>query len=93
MSLQVVVSELERVELSSLKIQKIWSDTPSSSSYFKKLTHMDVSDCGSLTYLLSFSVAKNLVNLQSLFVSKCDMMENIFKQEEVGKVRMLVELD
>jgi len=41
-----------------------------------------VVDCGNLKHLLSFSMARSLVNLQSLSVSECKMMENIFCPED-----------
>ncbi|CAJ1949986.1 unnamed protein product [Sphenostylis stenocarpa] len=42
---------------------------------------LDVNDCMNLRYLLSLSMAKILMNLQSLYVSQCGMMESIFKME------------
>nr|KYP76992.1 Disease resistance protein At4g27190 [Cajanus cajan] len=80
---KVVISKLERMELSSIKIQKIWSDQPPSRPYFQNLMHLDVNDCGNMTYLLSLSMSKNLMNLQSLSVSECGMMERIFIEREV----------
>ncbi|WVZ07077.1 hypothetical protein V8G54_020423 [Vigna mungo] len=79
--LLVLIPKLERLELSSINIQKIWSDQSQHS--FKNLLTLDVRDYGNLKYLLSFSMAKHLQNLQSLFVGECEMMEDIFCPEDV----------
>ncbi|QHO22922.1 Disease resistance protein [Arachis hypogaea] len=72
---KVEVSELERLELRSIEIDQIWNDQ---SSDFGNLIHLDVSGCNDLISLLPFSLAKNLKKLQSLYVSECYRMENIF---------------
>lgn len=74
---KVVISKLERMKLSSIKIQKIWSDQYWTS--FQNLIKLDVTDCWNLKNLLSFSMSKSLMNLQSLLVSECGMMESIFE--------------
>ncbi|KAL3009270.1 hypothetical protein AAZX31_07G074700 [Glycine max] len=79
---EVVVFKLERMELSSIKIRKIWNDHPLTRLYFQNLIHLDVNDCWNLRYLLSLSMSKGLMNLQSLFVSECGMMESIFMETE-----------
>ncbi|XP_027351357.1 uncharacterized protein LOC113862472 [Abrus precatorius] len=76
----VSIPKLEWLELSSINIQKIWSDQ--SLHCFQNLLTLNVTDCGNLKYLLSFSIAGSLVNLQSLFVSSCGMMEDIFRAED-----------
>ncbi|KAL2337369.1 hypothetical protein Fmac_011815 [Flemingia macrophylla] len=83
---KVVISKLERMELSLIKIQEVWNDHPLTRSYFRNLIHLDVNDCWNLKYLLSLSMSKSLLNLQSLFVSECGMMQRIFKEPEVGMV-------
>ncbi|TKY63847.1 Disease resistance protein [Spatholobus suberectus] len=79
---KVEVSKLERMELSSIQIKTIWSDQPLLGSCFKNLTHLDVNDCWELKHLISFSMAKSLVSLQSLFVSECEKMRSIFPLEQ-----------
>ncbi|XP_068488939.1 uncharacterized protein [Phaseolus vulgaris] len=76
---KVLIPKLERLELSSINIQKIWSDQYD--HCFQNLLTLNVTDCGNLKYLLSFSMAGSLVNLQSLFVSECERMEDIFRSE------------
>ncbi|GAU49105.1 hypothetical protein TSUD_13460 [Trifolium subterraneum] len=75
---KVVVSKLQRLELSSIQVDEIWSDQPSQMSCFRNLIHLDVNGCGNLKYLISFSMAKSLINLQSLFISECQKMTTIF---------------
>ncbi|KAJ1392589.1 P-loop containing nucleoside triphosphate hydrolase [Sesbania bispinosa] len=77
---KVLVSKLERMVLSSIQIGEIWSK--SLETGFKSLIHLDVNGCGNLEYLISFSMAKCLDNLQSLFVSECVRMSHIFSQGE-----------
>ncbi|TKY63844.1 disease resistance protein RPS2 [Spatholobus suberectus] len=88
-SLQVEALKLERMELSSIPIDKIWSDYSSKRSSFQNLTHLDVNGCSKLKYLMSFSIANSLVSLQSLFVSKCEM-ESIFPREQDSHQKMKV---
>lgn len=92
---QVELPKLERMVLSSIQIGKVCSDQ--SLQIFKNLIHMDVNGCWNLEYLISFSMAKSLVNLQSLFVSECEKMSYIFPQGQGShatiKVCMLVRLD
>lgn len=88
--LQVSIPNLEWLELSSIHIQKIWSDQ--SLHCFQNLLTLNVTDCGNLKYLLSLSMAGCLVNLQSLFVSGCDMMEDIFRTDD-ARVCILIQLN
>ncbi|XP_068488956.1 uncharacterized protein [Phaseolus vulgaris] len=76
---KVSIPKLEWLELSSINIQKIWSDQYD--HCFQNLLTLNVTDCGNLKYLLSLSMAGSLVNLQSLFLSECEMMEDIFPSE------------
>lgn len=78
------------MELSSIKIRKIWNDHPLTRLYFQNLIHLDVNDCWNLRYLLSLSMSKGLMNLQSLFVSECGMMESIFMETEGSVIEIEV---
>ncbi|ESW06964.1 hypothetical protein PHAVU_010G091200 [Phaseolus vulgaris] len=79
---KVGVSKLERLELSSIQIDVIWSvDHSSKGLSFERLTRLDVNGCWKLTYLMSSTMAKSMVNLQSLYVSECDKMRSIFLPE------------
>ncbi|XP_027906484.1 uncharacterized protein LOC114166030 [Vigna unguiculata] len=81
---KVRVSKLERLELSSIQIDVIWSviDQSSKRLSFENLTHLDVNGCWKLKYLMSLTMAKSLVNLQSLYVSDCEKMRSIFLLEQ-----------
>ncbi|XP_061370921.1 putative disease resistance protein At4g19050 [Gastrolobium bilobum] len=85
---KVEVSKLERMELSSIQIDLIWSVKYSLSSNFQNLLHLDVNCCCNLEYLLSFPMAKNLKNLQSLFVSECEKMQHIFHKGQDFDAKM-----
>ncbi|MED6209946.1 hypothetical protein PIB30_059509 [Stylosanthes scabra] len=82
---KVEILKLERMELRSIQIDQIWNDQ---SSNFGNLIHLDVSGCHNLKYLFPFSLATNLKKLQSLYVSECYKMENIFPDgpAEVAKL-------
>ncbi|KAL2335897.1 hypothetical protein Fmac_010343 [Flemingia macrophylla] len=84
----VVIFKLERIKLSSIKIKKIWSDQPLTRLQFQNLIHLDVNDCCNLQYLVSISMSKSLINLQSLFVSECKMMESIFIETEASMMEI-----
>ena len=60
---------------------QIGSDQPSPSFPFQNLIKLNVKNCGSLRYLLSFSMATCFVDLSSLYVTGCEMMEDIIAQE------------
>jgi Leucine-rich repeat (LRR) protein len=87
---QVELPKLERMVLSSIQISKVWSEQSLQISCFKNLIHMDVNGCWDLEYIISFSMAKSLVNLQSLFVSECEKMSYIFPQGHGSHAKMKV---
>ena len=60
---------------------QIGSNQPSPSFPFQNLIKLNVKNCGSLRYLLSFSMAACFGNLSGLYVSGCEMMEDIIAQE------------
>jgi len=85
--LQVSIPKLEWLELSSINIRQIWNDQCFHS--FQNLLKLNVSDCENLKYLLSFPTAGSLVNLQSLFVSGCELMEDIFSTTDATVRRVI----
>ncbi|XP_020971098.1 uncharacterized protein LOC107626874 isoform X3 [Arachis ipaensis] len=103
---KIEVRKLERIELSMLQINHIWSDQiwttvdqsksplqklkelgkkyhtiKQTYSPFQNLIHLDVNGCWNLKCLWSFSIARHLVNLQSLFVTDCKMT-HIFPHDQ-----------
>ncbi|WVZ04862.1 hypothetical protein V8G54_018208 [Vigna mungo] len=87
---KVSTPKLEWLELSSINIHEIWSDQ--CNHCFQNLLTMNVTDCGNLKYLLSFSMAESLVNLQSIFVSECEIMEDIFRPEDAEYIDVFPKL-
>ncbi|XP_028759121.1 probable disease resistance protein At4g27220 [Neltuma alba] len=81
---EVSIRKLESLELSSINIKKVWDSQPLPSSSFENLTKLNVNDCGGLKYLFSLPMVGNLMKLQSLFISGCDMMEDIFDPEDIN---------
>ncbi|KAM3288786.1 hypothetical protein P3S67_022216 [Capsicum chacoense] len=53
-----------------------------STAYFGKLKELDVRRCGELRNLMSTSVARGLLNLQTLSIRECQSMEEVTTEEE-----------
>ncbi|XP_057742175.1 uncharacterized protein LOC130960738 [Arachis stenosperma] len=75
---QVEFSKLERLELCSIQIHRIWNGK---NPPFEKLVHLEVNGCDNLKSLLTLSMAINMKTLQSLSVSECDNMMHILLNE------------
>nr|KYP77132.1 putative disease resistance protein At4g27220 [Cajanus cajan] len=88
--LQVKISNLDSLNLSSINIQKIWCDQSLSSFCFQNLIKLVVKDCNKLRYLCSLSVASGLRMLKNLYVSECHAMEKIFCTEGNGVHKVFV---
>ena len=85
------ISKLERLESSSIQVDVIWNaDHSLKGLSFENLTHLDVNGCWKLKYLMSSTMAKSLVNLQSLYVSECQKMRIIFLPEQDGEKDIMV---
>jgi len=78
MYFQVELPKLENLNLSSLNINKIWSEQHSSSFCFQNLIKLVVKDCDKLTHLCSLPMASSLKKLKILVISGCPIMEKIF---------------
>ncbi|TYH51594.1 hypothetical protein ES332_D10G286600v1 [Gossypium tomentosum] len=70
---KVVIPRLKSLDLSSINIHKIWHH--SSSPYIGFLNFLRVKRCHNLKYLFPSFLAKDLVQLQFLRISDCNMME------------------
>ncbi|KAI4353829.1 hypothetical protein L6164_002754 [Bauhinia variegata] len=80
---------LESIEISSINISQIWSNPHlSSNSKFKSLIKLDVYGCPNLKYLLSFSMAKCLKNLQCLHVSFCGGMDLLIQENRTNETEV-----
>ncbi|KAF3457791.1 hypothetical protein FNV43_RR02450 [Rhamnella rubrinervis] len=73
---------LESLELRKLNMKQIWwdmklSETSSCNYKLQNLRTLRVHECRSLKYLFSFPIARSLVQLEVLDVSRCKDMEEI----------------
>lgn len=78
---------LELLKLSKINCEKLWDDKLLSHSRMQNLKSLTIDKCGSMRYAFSSSVARELVNLKSLKISNCKMLEDIFvsnSNDEVG---------
>ncbi|KAB2010741.1 hypothetical protein ES319_D10G262500v1 [Gossypium barbadense] len=72
---KVVIPSLERLDLSSINIHKIWHHSSSPSMGY--LNFLKVKRCHNLKYLLPSFLAKDLVQLRFLRILDCNMMEQV----------------
>ncbi|KAM7519550.1 hypothetical protein LguiB_018512 [Lonicera macranthoides] len=88
---EVMLDQLESVTLSSLpKLKHVWRKVPKGIKVFHNLKTLEVSGCYSLTYIFSPSVAKMLVNLQSLSLYANSMGEVIrMEEEDISEIKMM----
>ncbi|XP_045824892.1 uncharacterized protein LOC123917265 [Trifolium pratense] len=79
------ISFLMLYELENLK--HIWQEdlVPSSSTCFTNLTFLKVDNCKELTYLITSSTAKSLVQLTTLKIMNCEKMLDVVKQIDEEK--------
>ncbi|KEH38445.1 Rpp4C4 [Medicago truncatula] len=75
---KVVMPHLELLKLSKINCEKLWDDKLLSHSRMQNLKSLTMDKCGSMRYAFSSSVARELVNLKSLKISNCQMLEDIF---------------
>ncbi|TXG75178.1 hypothetical protein ES332_1Z008600v1 [Gossypium tomentosum] len=72
---KVVIPRLERLDLSSINIHKIWHHSSSPSIGY--LNFLRVKRCHNLKYLFPFFLAKDLEQLRFLGILDCNMMEQV----------------
>ncbi|KAK8277406.1 hypothetical protein V6Z12_D10G266000 [Gossypium hirsutum] len=72
---KVVIPSLERLDLSSINIHKIWHHSSSPSMGY--LNFLKVKRCHNLKYMLPSFLAKDLVQLRFLRILDCNMMEQV----------------
>ena len=78
----VVLAQLKTLEVkSSSKLGHMWKNVPRGIQGFQNLTSIEVSKCHLLRYLFPTSIAKLLVQLQSIHIYKCHAIENIVQRE------------
>ncbi|XP_039686291.1 uncharacterized protein [Medicago truncatula] len=75
-------SQLKKLKLSNLsKLRHVWKEDPHNTMRFQNLSDVSVVGCNSLISLFPFSVASDMMQLQSLQVSQCGIQEIVAKEE------------
>ncbi|RYR04192.1 uncharacterized protein LOC107647161 isoform X1 [Arachis ipaensis] len=78
---------LESIKLQDLpKVRSIWGLNIVRHVSFTQLTSIEIARCNNLKCVMSYSVAKSLVEIKELKVKNCEMIEEIVKKEEEGKI-------
>ncbi|KAK3006698.1 hypothetical protein RJ639_017714, partial [Escallonia herrerae] len=80
---QAMLSQLETLKLSNLSLlSDICKKVPKETQCFQNLRSLHIDCCNSLRYLLSYALAKLLLNLQNIRLKECEMIEEIITGEE-----------
>ena len=80
------IFRLKRLYLRVLsKLEHVWDKDPEGIIGLQVLKEMHVEDCSSLESLFPASVAKDLISLQVLEVTKCEEFAEIFRKDEKGE--------
>ena len=74
------LKELRLYDLPELRV--VWRKGPIQVVNFRNLTHLDVSFCPRLRYILSPTIARNLPQLSSLFIFECEELEYIIEKDQ-----------
>ncbi|KAI4354825.1 hypothetical protein L6164_003658 [Bauhinia variegata] len=80
---KVSLPKLERLILSSISCENIWSDQLSAAAFIQNLTVLTVVGFGGMKHLLTLSMVRSLLKLKHLEIRDCPMMENIYNWEEI----------
>ncbi|KAJ1434234.1 P-loop containing nucleoside triphosphate hydrolase [Sesbania bispinosa] len=78
MDQKVGMPHLETLKLSKINSWKLWDDNLQGHSCIQNLTSLKIDKCGNIAYIFSSLVARELVNLQYLEISNCQMLKEIF---------------
>ncbi|KAJ1434236.1 P-loop containing nucleoside triphosphate hydrolase [Sesbania bispinosa] len=73
---------LETLTLSMINSCKLWDGKLHGHSCIQNLRTLTIDNCGSISYVFSPSVARELVNLQCLKISNCQKLEEIVVLDE-----------
>ena len=78
----IILAQLKTLVVRDLsKLTYVWKNVPLGIQGFQKLTSIEVSRCNCLRYLFPTSIAKLLVELQSIKIKECDAIENIVQRD------------
>ncbi|XP_042964890.1 disease resistance protein UNI-like [Carya illinoinensis] len=92
----LALSQLTSLELWNLDgMAHVWKNIPRGFQGFQNLVSIDIDDCKNLRSLLPATVAKLLVQLQTVKIWTCQSMENIIEREdeggeEIGRANIIV---
>ena len=79
---QAILARLKTLKVQELpKLVYMWKNVPRGMQGFLSLTSIEVYNCDSLKYLLPPSVAKLLVELQSIKIEVCGVIQNIVQRD------------
>ncbi|XP_050241961.1 uncharacterized protein LOC126690889 [Quercus robur] len=91
-----VLAELKTLRVIGLSnLRYVWKNVPQGIQGFQNLTSINVYRCHKLRYLFPPTIAKLLVELQSIKIWWCDMIENIVQrdgEEEAEDIILLPKL-
>ena len=77
-----VLAQLKTLEVINLsELRYVWKNVPLGIQGFQKLTSIEVINCHCLRYLFPTSIAKLLVEFQSIEIVCCDAIENIVQRD------------
>ncbi len=76
------LAQLKTLEVQFVsKLMYVWKNVPPGIQGFQNLTSIEVYKCDSLRYLFPPSIAKLLVELQSIEIKECDAIKNIVQRD------------
>ena len=90
--MQVIFPCLEKLELFSTNIKKIWPDRFLATFSCQNLTYMIVDCCGDLKFLFLSSMVNHLVQLKELKIRDCVSMEGVVNDTGLAKEAKMTEM-
>ncbi|KAK3200794.1 hypothetical protein Dsin_024209 [Dipteronia sinensis] len=89
-----VSSQLRELDLRDLqKMRHIWNKDPQRKLSFQKLNKVRIENCWSLENIFPASIARNLSQLEQLYIDGCRAMENIVAEEEGADLEAVTRFD
>jgi len=80
-------TQLKKLKLSNLpKLKHVWKEDPDYTMRFQNLSDVSAVGCKSLISLFPLSLAKDMMQLQSLRVSKCGIQEIVAEEEGTNEI-------
>ncbi|RHN78626.1 putative P-loop containing nucleoside triphosphate hydrolase, leucine-rich repeat domain, L [Medicago truncatula] len=80
-------SQLKKLKLSNVpKLKHVWKEDPRDTMRFQNLSEVSVEECTSLISIFPLTVARDMMQLQSLRVSNCGIEEIVAKEEGTNEI-------